>query len=120
MEVIITDHHEAPQVLPEAYAIVDYKQVDCNYPDKNLCGSGVVFKLIQGILAKERLGMKEGQEKWLLDMVGIATLSDMVPLLGENRVFANYGLMVGHRCCVPETRTPLLEKTTQHEAVPES
>ena len=94
MEVIITDHHESPKVLPKAYAIVDHKQVDCDYPDKNLCGSGVVFKLIQGILAKERFGMKEGQEKWLLDMVGIATLSDMVPLLGENRVFASYGLMV--------------------------
>ncbi len=94
MEVIITDHHEAPDVLPPAYAIVDHKQPGCDYPDKNLCGSGVAYKLIQAILKKDRLGLPEGHEKWLLDLVGIATLSDMVPLVGENRVFAKYGLDV--------------------------
>lgn len=94
MEVIITDHHEPPAKLPPAFAIIDHKQVDCNYPDKNLCGSGVAFKLIQAILKKDRLGMKEGHEKWFLDLVGIATLSDMVPLIGENRIFAHYGLAV--------------------------
>lgn len=92
--VIITDHHEPPPVLPNAFAIVDHKQKDCSYPDKNLCGSGVAFKLIQAILKKDRMGLKEGHEKWLLDLVGIATLSDMVPLVGENRVFAHFGLQV--------------------------
>lgn len=94
MEVIITDHHEPPASLPPAFAIIDHKQIDCNYPDKNLCGSGIAFKLIQAILKKDRLGLKEGHEKWLLDLVGIATLSDMVPLIGENRIFAHYGLAV--------------------------
>jgi len=94
VNVIITDHHEPPAELPPAFAIVDHKQVDCKYPDKNLCGSAVAYKLIQAILAKDRLGLKEGHEKWLLDMVGIATLSDMVPLTGENRVFAYYGMSV--------------------------
>ncbi len=94
IDVIITDHHEPPERLPKAFAIVDHKQVDCQYPDKNLCGSGVGFKLIQGILAKNRFGLKEGMEKWLLDLVGMATLSDMVSLTGENRVFAYYGLSV--------------------------
>lgn len=94
LDVIITDHHEAPDILPPAYAIVDHKQVGCDYPDKNICGSGVAFKLIQAILKKDRLGLPEGHEKWLLDLVGIATLSDMVPLVGENRVFAKYGLDV--------------------------
>lgn len=117
MDVIITDHHEPHEELPPAYAIVDHKQKDCPYPDKNLCGSGVGFKVIQGIVKKgvgrkEReegfstsLGQsqkgwrfpktwKDGHEKWLLDMVGIATLSDMVPLVGENRVLAYYGLHV--------------------------
>ncbi|MES2314669.1 MAG: single-stranded-DNA-specific exonuclease RecJ [Patescibacteria group bacterium] len=94
MEVIITDHHEPPAVLPPAFAIIDHKQSDCIYPDKNLCGSGVAYKLIQAVLKKERFGLKEGVEKWLLDMVGIATLSDMVSLKGENRVFAYYGLNV--------------------------
>lgn len=94
IEVIITDHHEPPALLPPAFAIVDHKQIDCNYPDKNICGSGVAFKLIQAILKINRFDLKEGHEKWLLDLVGIATLSDMVPLVGENRVFAYYGLSV--------------------------
>jgi len=104
MEVIITDHHEPPAILPEAFAIIDHKQKDCVYPDKNLCGSAVAFKFIQAIIKKDKEnnandsilknGWKDGHEKWLLDMVGIATLSDMVTLTGENRVFAYYGLEV--------------------------
>lgn len=94
MIVIITDHHEPPEKLPNAFAIIDHKQKDCSYPDKNLCGSGVIFKLINAILKIDRFGLVIGWEKWLLDLVGIATLSDMVPLQGENRVFAYYGLMV--------------------------
>ncbi|OHA31127.1 MAG: single-stranded-DNA-specific exonuclease RecJ [Candidatus Taylorbacteria bacterium RIFCSPLOWO2_01_FULL_44_26] len=94
MNVIITDHHEPPAQLPAAFAIINHKQTDCAYPDKNLCGSGVAFKLIQAILAKDRLGLKEGHEKWFLDLLGIATLSDMVQLSGENRAFAHYGLSV--------------------------
>ncbi|MDE2037640.1 MAG: single-stranded-DNA-specific exonuclease RecJ [Patescibacteria group bacterium] len=103
MDVIVTDHHEPPQALPSAYAIVDHKQDGCRYPDKGLCGSGVAYKLIQAVIKKNAEGAaagapafpwKDGHEKWLLDMVGIATLSDMVPLTGENRVFARYGLEV--------------------------
>ncbi len=94
MDVIVTDHHLPGLELPPAFAIVNPKQADCTYPEKMLCGAGVVYKLIQAILATNRFGIKEGWEKWLLDMVGIATLSDMVPLTGENRVFAYYGLSV--------------------------
>ncbi len=94
MEIIITDHHEPPDKLPPAFAIIDQKQIGCTYPDKNLCGSGVAYKLIQAILKIDRLGLAVGHEKWLLDLVGIATLSDMVPLVGENRVFAKFGLDV--------------------------
>ncbi len=94
IQVIITDHHEPPPELPNAFAIIDHKQIDCTYPDKNLCGTGVAFKLIQAILKTDRLGLKEGHEKWFLDLVGMATLSDMVSLTGENRVFAHYGLTV--------------------------
>lgn len=94
IDVIITDHHEPNGVLPPAHAIVNPKQDDCTYPEKILCGSGVVFKLIQAILQKNRFGLKEGQEKWFLDLVGIATLSDMVPLVGENRALAHFGLRV--------------------------
>ncbi len=94
MDVIITDHHEANGKIPPAYAVVNPKRDDCTYPEKILCGSGVVFKLIQAILQKNRFGLGEGKEKWFLDLVGMATLSDMVPLTGENRALAFYGLKV--------------------------
>ena len=105
IDVIITDHHEPRKIidektgemreeLPPAYAIIDHKQAGCSYPEKILCGAGVTYKLIQAILALNRFGLKDGHEKWFLDMVGIATLSDMVPLVGENRALAYYGLAV--------------------------
>jgi single-stranded-DNA-specific exonuclease len=93
IDVIITDHHEPGEELPEAFAIVNPK-TSGDYPEKMLCGAGVAFKLVEGLLKSDRLGIPLGWEKWLLDMVGIATLSDMVPLRGENRVFAKYGLLV--------------------------
>ncbi len=96
MDVIITDHHEPSPKIPEAYAILNPKLKDCKYPEKMLCGSGVIFKFVQAFLKKygAEFGVPIGWEKWLLDLVGIATLSDMVPLTGENRVFARYGLKV--------------------------
>ena len=99
IDVIITDHHLPDKELPNAYAVIDPKRMDCSYPDKMLCGAGVAFKLVQALILYDRLhdnkfNIKEGWEKWLLDLVGIATLSDMVPLVNENRVFAKFGLMV--------------------------
>ncbi len=94
IEVIITDHHECGAILPAAYAIINPKQPGCNYPEKYLCGSGVIFKVVQALIARGNFGLVQGWEKWLLDMVGLATLSDMVPLTGENRVFAKFGLQV--------------------------
>ncbi|PIP87411.1 single-stranded-DNA-specific exonuclease RecJ [Candidatus Campbellbacteria bacterium CG22_combo_CG10-13_8_21_14_all_36_13] len=101
IDVIITDHHLPNGDLPDAYAILNPKQPGCEYPFKELCGAGVVFKLVQGLIQHGRRegwpalsSFSEGVEKWLLDMVGIATVSDMVPLVGENRVFARFGLLV--------------------------
>lgn len=99
IEAIITDHHEPNAEvagLPPAFGILNPKQVGCEYPFKFLCGAGVIYKMIQALLLKqgEKWNIKPGWEKWLLDMVGLATLSDMVPLTGENRVFAYYGLTV--------------------------
>ncbi|MBX4198885.1 single-stranded-DNA-specific exonuclease RecJ [Candidatus Parcubacteria bacterium] len=93
LDVIITDHHESNE-LPKAHSVVNPKVKHSKYPFKELCGAGLAYKLVQAILAKERFGTKEGMEKWSLDMVAIATLSDMVPLVGENRIFAKYGLDV--------------------------
>ena len=96
IDVVITDHHELGEKIPPAYAILNSKQTECSYPEKTLCGAGVIFKLIQALISKKNIDwqLKEGAEKWFLDMVGLATLSDMVPLTGENRVFAYYGLKV--------------------------
>ena len=94
IDVIITDHHEAPGELPKAFAILNPMQPDCGYPFKGLCGAGVVFKLVQALQQKSVLRLPEGQEKWLLDLVAVATIADMVPLTGENRIFANFGLKV--------------------------
>ncbi len=80
--------------LPRAYAILNPKIDD--YPEKMLCGAGVVFKFAQGFIKKygEYYGIKSGTEKWMLDMAGLATLSDMVPLTGENRAIAYFGMKV--------------------------
>ena len=97
IDVIITDHHEANE-LPDAYAIVNPKinpSADGKvYPFDGLCGAGVLYKLIQAIYMKESFGLPAGVEKWSLDMVAIATLSDMVPLVGENRILSHFGLQV--------------------------
>lgn len=96
IETIITDHHLPHATLPDAYAIVNPKKEGDEYPFKELCGTGVVYKVICAFLEKYRAeyNVAVGFEKWLLDMVGMATLADMVPLVGENRVFSYYGLVV--------------------------
>lgn len=93
MDVIITDHHEAHETLPDAI-IVNHKLVGSEYPERILCGAGVVFKLIQALIEKGDFNLPKGFEKWFLDVVGIATMADMVPLVGENRALAHYGLVV--------------------------
>lgn len=94
IDTIVTDHHIPPAELPRACAILNPK-VD-GYPEKMLCGAGVVFKFIQGFIKKygEFYKIGEGWEKWLLDMAGLATLSDQVPLTGENRAIAYFGMKV--------------------------
>jgi len=129
LEVVITDHHIPGEVLPPAYAILNPKQTDCEYPEPMLCGAGVIFKFCQALLThlREAPSPREGEgrdgggsslqpappesaqqsggradynlppvgwEKWLLDMAGMATIADMVPLRGENRALAYFGLMV--------------------------
>jgi single-stranded-DNA-specific exonuclease len=93
IDVIITDHHEPKDTLPEAIAVVNPKLGDA-YPFDGLCGAGVVYKLVQALIARGEFTIPVGQEKWWLDMVGIATIADMVPLRDENRAFAHYGLAV--------------------------
>lgn len=95
VDVIITDHHLPQAILPPAYAILNSKQADDHYPDDMLCGAGVAFKLSQAILLRGNFAhIPLGWEKWLLDMAGLSTIADMVPLVKENRMLAYYGLKV--------------------------
>lgn len=94
IDAIIIDHHIVPPRWPNAFAIIDAKKETETYPFKFLCGTGMAFKTVKAILQRDNFGLPNGWEKWLLDVVAIATVADMVPLLGENRVLAHYGLKV--------------------------
>lgn len=96
LDVIITDHHLPQEVLPDALFILNPKQTNDTYPYDMLCGAGVIFKFVCGFIKKhgKEFEIFDGYEKWLLDMVGLATLADMVPLNGENRAFAYFGMKV--------------------------
>ena len=90
IEIIITDHHEPAEKLPEAIAVIDAKRKDNKYPFNQLAGVGVVFKLIQAI--SKELKLEEKEYLKYLDLVCIGTISDIVPLVDENRVIAKLGL----------------------------
>ena len=94
IEVIIIDHHLVPEKIPNAYAIVNSKQLADKYPFKFLSGTGIAFKTICAIIQKGEFNIMPGWEKWLLDVVAIATVADMVPLVDENRTLVFYGLKV--------------------------
>lgn len=90
IETIVTDHHEPGEILPNAIAVVDAKRKDNVYPFNQLAGVGVVFKLIQAI--SHRLNLEEKEYLKYLDLVCVGTISDIVPLVDENRVIAKLGL----------------------------
>lgn len=92
MEVIVTDHHECPEKLPETIAVIDPKRPDNTYPFNALAGVGVTFKLIQAISLKLELDRKRYLK--YLDIVCLGTVADIVPLVNENRVIVKYGLML--------------------------
>ncbi len=93
IDVIITDHHHVPEQVPSALAIINPHQKNCGYPFEDLAGVGVAFKVVQAIFQK-LMPEKIGQTKWMLDLVAIGTIADCVPLIGENRLFVKYGLIV--------------------------
>ncbi|MBO4901511.1 MAG: single-stranded-DNA-specific exonuclease RecJ [Lachnospiraceae bacterium] len=88
MCVIVTDHHEAPEVLPDADVIIDPKEPGSNYPYPDICGAVVAWKLTQ-VLCK-RMGVPEREEH--LQFAAFATVCDVMPLLHENRIIVKYGL----------------------------
>ena len=86
VDVIVTDHHSMPEVLPDAYAIIHPEHPDADYPFKHLAGCGVAFKLACALLEEVQVE--------LLDLVAIGTIADMVSLTDENRIMVQYGLEV--------------------------
>ena len=92
IDVIVTDHHEPLGELPLASAVLNPKRKDCPYPFKELAGVGVVFKLVQGLAARRPDVLPPDFVFHHLDLVALGTIADVVPLVGENRVFAKIGL----------------------------
>lgn len=93
IDLIITDHHTPDDKIPDGFLVINPKISGDKYPYKELCGCGVAFKLVQA-LSKDFVCINESFLKWNLDLVAISTISDVVPLNGENRVLAKYGLKV--------------------------
>lgn len=110
IDVIITDHHTPGPALPDAVAVVNPNRADCVYPDKGLAGVGVAFKVCQALSAAR--GRDPEWLRWYLDLVAVATIADLAPLRGENRIFARYGLRL-----LRETRNPGLRALMKHADV---
>jgi len=98
LDVIITDHHHEPPVIPEAFAVINPQLEKEKYPFKFITGVGVAFKVAQALVKQHKnykvKKLEEGFEKWLLDLVAIGTIADLQPILDENRVLVKYGLIV--------------------------
>jgi single-stranded-DNA-specific exonuclease len=94
IDVIVTDHHLPEAELPPAVAVLNPNRPDCTYPEKNLCGAAVAFKLSQALLidAQWPQARRNAMAESLLKLVAIATVADVVPLTGENRIIVYHGL----------------------------
>lgn len=124
IDVIVTDHHEILHELPAALAIVNPKLNGYPFPD--LCGAGTVWKLVCALLIEGRKqndprfsAIPEGWEKWLLDLVAIATIADLVPLRGENRALAHFGLTVLRKSPRPGIRALAASGRVRQETLTE-
>ncbi len=89
LDLIVTDHHLPGDTLPRCYSILNPKQRDCEYPEKNLAGVGVVFKLVQALFRAMR---REREAEQFLNLVAIGTVADLVSLTDENRIIVKHGL----------------------------
>lgn len=120
IDVIVTDHHAPLSQYPASLAVVHPKKG--TYINQDPCGATMAFYLVCAFLEKHReeFGIKEGWEKWLLDMVGFATLSDMVPLVGENRALVTYGMMVMKKTRRAGLRTLFAEQKMDPEMLTET
>lgn len=90
VDFIICDHHRAGDTIPNAVAVLDPKRPDCEYPDKDLSGCGVGFKLVTALCQRKGGSIEEIYES--LDLLAVSIAADIVPIIGENRIFAHFGL----------------------------
>lgn len=107
MEVVVTDHHRPHDVIPNAYAVVDAYQKDCNSGFKDLCGAGVVLKLIMALEGDEDIVMSE-----YADLAALATIADIVPVKGENRTIIKAGIDI-----IKNTQRPGIEALVKSAGV---
>lgn len=118
VDVIVVDHHHVPEAVVQCFALLNAKAPGERYPFEHLAGVGATFKLAQALLASARAEQPSEAvelltfEKWLLDLVAIATVTDLVPLVDENRTLLKYGLMVLNR-----TRRPGLKALIERAGV---
>jgi len=106
LHMIITDHHTVPDVEPTgAVAMINPLRAGNDYPERSLAGVGVAFALVRALQQADPTWLPVGQEKWLLDLVALGTVCDVVPLLGENRLLAYYGLQVARQSRRPGFRS---------------
>ena len=107
IDTIVCDHHTMPKELPESAILIHPLVPGETFSNKHLCGTGVAFKLASALIDEARIrgaAFPPGHEKWLLDLVAIATVTDMVPLVGENRVLEIFGLLVLNKTKRPGLR----------------
>lgn len=106
-DTIVCDHHAMPSELPEEAILIHPLVPGETYPNKSLCGTGVAFKLASALIQEARrrgAAFPDGHEKWLLDLVAVATVTDVMPLAGENRLLETYGLVVLNKTRRPGLR----------------
>lgn len=120
VDVIVTDHHNLGDKLPDAVAVINPKRDDHDYPFRDFSGVGVAFSLVRAMQQKIK-GIEAGHEKWLLDLVALGTICDIVPLLGENRTMAFWGLKVMSQTRRPGIRALMaVSKINPHEVTARS
>lgn len=105
IDVVVTDHHTVSDSLPDAVAVVNPQRPDCSYPEKGLCGTGLAYKLCE--LVGAELGASLDPLVSLLDLVALATVADLVPIRGENRILVRHGLRRLPHTTIPGIRALL-------------
>lgn len=110
IDVIVTDHHEPPAILPKAYSLINPKLEHCNYPFKGLAGVGVAYKLAQALLGEHT------PQAWI-ELVTIGTIADLMPLRDENRILVTYGLKLMNTSSFAGIRALLMISGNQQNIV---